>query len=113
MIRLFFVFLLCTTPALAQHNHDRFHWEYYLWSSQRAANCCNNIDCGAIPDNQVRETEIGTQILIAGQWCLVQKQHRLIRGKSPDWSTAHACISGVLDPNPCHRLLCFVGKPLF
>lgn len=110
------VLMLCMTPALAQHNHAQYHSEYELWSSRKAngGSCCSDRDCGALKDSEVREDDGGTSVLISGQWCPVLSIHLLTRGKSPDWTVAHACI---LPPrpfiNPCDRLMCFVEAAKF
>ena len=101
-------------PALAQHNHAAGHSDYIDWRSIRAPHsCCDNRDCGNIPDSEVRETATGTQVRISGTWCPVLREHYLTRGKSPDWDTAHVCIQPISPYNvadPCGRLLCFTGK---
>lgn len=102
--------LLWSGCALAQHNHGAGHGEYQGWSSRKTANCCDNRDCGSLRDDEVRETETGTQVLIAGQWCPVLQMHRLVKGKSPDWSSAHACVQPNPTQQPCDRLLCFTNK---
>ena len=80
--------LLFTTQATAQHNHAEGHNEYATWASQKANNCCNNMDCGVLNDDEWRETSEGTQVKISGQWCPVLPEHFIIRGKSPDWRGA-------------------------
>lgn len=102
--------LLCAAPAYAQHNHGAGHDEYQGWSSQKVNNCCNNQDCGVLKDDEIRETQTGTQVRIDGQWCPVERRHFLIRGKSPDWSAPHACVSRSTYQEPCERLLCFTPK---
>lgn len=97
-------------PAQAQHNHAQGHGEYQNWSSRKTANCCNDRDCGILSDHEIRETPTGTEVLIGGEWCPVLPEHRLIRGKSPDWSWAHACINPAEYVPACGRLLCFTPK---
>lgn len=99
-------------PASAQHNHHLGHAEgYHDWTSLRApSSCCNERDCGSLKASEHRETDTGPEILIGGQWCPVLQKHRLTRGKSPDWSTPHACIQIGTPYNteaPCERLLCY------
>jgi hypothetical protein len=70
----------------------------------------------AFGDNEWRETSEGTEVKISGRWCLVLPEHRIIRGKSPDWSKAHACVQPDVKystgrKTPCERLLCFSGVP--
>ncbi len=102
-----------TAPALAQHNHERGHADYQSWASGRTGNCCNNQDCGTLNDDEVREGPGGTEIKIDGEWCPVLREHYIVRGKSPDWNVAHACVGHsnyYLSLPPCERLLCFSGK---
>jgi hypothetical protein len=106
--------LLFATDAMPQHNHAEGHNEYATWASHKATNCCNNMDCGALNDDEWRETPEGTQVKISGQWCPVLPEHFIIRGKSPDWSKAHACVQPDVKystgrKTPCERLLCFSG----
>ena len=110
--------LLFTTQATAQHNHAEGHNEYATWASQKANNCCNNMDCGVLNDDEWRETSEGTQVKISGQWCPVLPEHFIIRGKSPDWSKAHVCVQPDVNystgrKTPCERLLCFSGTPKY
>ena len=48
--------LLLATDAMAQHNHAEGHNEYATWASHKATNCCNNMDCGVLNDDEWRET---------------------------------------------------------
>jgi hypothetical protein len=110
--------LLSLIPALAraQHNHDAGHAEYQDWASERTSNCCNNQDCGALNDDEWRETTRGTEIRIKGKWCPVKKEHFIFKGRSPDWQHAHACVQNRDTYQPaddCDRLLCFTGAPRF
>jgi hypothetical protein len=100
--------LALALPAFAQHNHGAGHDVYQGWASQKVANCCNNQDCGALNDDEVRETTTGTEVRIDDQWCPVLHQHHLIKGKSPDWNTPHACVRRYGEG--CDRLLCYTGK---
>ncbi len=103
-------FLLFMAGVSAQHNHSAGHSEYQGWSSGKVGNCCDDRDCGALRDDDVRETQTGPQVRIDGQWCPVQRQHYLTRGKSPDWSVPHACVSVQPAADPCDRLLCFTPR---
>jgi hypothetical protein len=98
-------------PANAQHNHGAGHSDYQGWASQLVGNCCDNRDCGSLKQTEHRETETGPQVLIDGEWCPVLKQHYVIRGKSPNWETPHACIriKSPYSPGGCERLLCYMG----
>jgi len=63
-----------------------------------------------------RETTQGDEVKILGQWCPVKAEHYIIKGKSPDWTKAHACVARGADhmySNPCDRLLCFTGMPSY
>ena len=102
------VFVVST--ARAQHNHAAGHDEYRGWSSQKTGNCCNNQDCGALSDDQHRETAIGAEVLIEGEWCPVLREHYLTRGRSPDWNVVHACVRKHATVPPCEKLLCYSGK---
>jgi hypothetical protein len=104
--------------ASAQHNHAGGHNVYKTWASKKTDNCCNNQDCGALREDEWRETVGGTEVKVSGQWCPVRFEHFLISGKSPDWSRAHACIQPDVKystgrKSPCERLLCFAGMPKF
>lgn len=103
-------FLLLMSGVSAQHNHSSGHGEYQGWASGKVANCCDTRDCGELRESEVRETDNGTQVRIDGQWCPVLRQHYLVRGKSPDWSVPHACVSQSPHADPCERLLCFTPK---
>ncbi len=94
-------------PVQAQHNHNAGHGDYQGWSSQKVTNCCDDRDCGELKDDEIRQTETGPQVLISGQWCPVLREHYLVKGKSPDWSVAHACVTR--SGEGCNRLLCFSG----
>jgi hypothetical protein len=104
--------------ASAQHHHAGGHDAYRTWASQKTDNCCNKQDCGALRDDEWRETVAGPEVRISGQWCPVRTEHFLVSGKSPDWSRAHACIQPDVKystgrKTPCERLLCFAGTPKF
>ena len=105
-------FLAC--GAQAQHNHAQGHNEYSGWSSLKTGNCCNNQDCGDLADNEWREKDGRVEIEILGAWCPVNQEHYVVKGKSPDWTRAHACVNknpNATFANPCDRLLCFMGIP--
>lgn len=106
--------LAFTTLANAQHNHAQGHNIYQGWSSQKTSNCCNNDDCGDLLDDEWRETATGTEIKVLDQWCPVLQEHYITKGKSPDWTKAHACVNKNINFSPasvCDRLLCFSGLP--
>lgn len=112
-----FALLILLSAALADdqsYMHAQGHNDYRNWSSQKIQNCCNNQDCRAYRDDEWRETDNGQELLIDGEWCPVLQEHRLIRGKSPNWETAHACVRPKMPGSnvaPCDRFLCFVGVP--
>jgi hypothetical protein len=97
--------------ANAQHNHDEGHPDYQNWASGKTSNCCNDKDCGDLNEDETREGDKGTKVLILKKWCPVKAEHYIIKGKSPDWNKPHACVNhlGYYD-DPCDRLLCFAGK---
>ena len=96
--------------ALAQHEHARGHDDYAAWASGKTGHCCNDQDCGALADDEWREAGAGPEIRIAGEWCPVRREHFIIRGRSPDWNVAHACVLKNEHVPACERLLCFAGK---
>ena len=111
-----------TNARAQQHDHAQYHNVYQGWASKLTSYCCNNQDCGIVDDEAVEDTPSGTLIYIDGEWCPVKQEHRVIVGRSPDWTHAHACIQpnlqnysnmdGTVGPKPpCERLLCFMGKP--
>ncbi len=102
--------VLLVMPASAQQNHERHHDDYKSWSSTKTSNCCNNQDCGTLADEDVRNTPTGTEVKIDGEWCPVKPEHFIVKGKSPDWNVAHACILQTKAVATCDRLLCFSGK---
>lgn len=104
--------MLLIDRAAAQHNHSAGHADYQSWASKKIGNCCNNQDCGELKDDEWRQTSKGTEVRIDGQWCPVERQHWIIKGKSPDWNKAHACVGSApywKEQPPCERLLCFSG----
>jgi hypothetical protein len=109
-----FLVALATRDVRAQHNHAAGHNDYAGWSSQKVGDCCNNQDCGELNDDEWRESAAGAEVKIDGQWCPVLQEHFIIKGKSPDWTHAHACVRKHYEGNnetPCQRLLCFAGAP--
>lgn len=112
-MRKLLLLLALTVEVSAQEHHAQGHGEYQNWSSQKTANCCNNQDCGVLGNDDVRETNAGTEVRIGVVWCPVEQKHFITRGKSPDWNNPHACINKNPDyqaTNVCDRLLCFAGK---
>lgn len=98
--------------AMAQHNHEQGHGYYQGWASQKTQNCCNNDDCGDLEEGEWRHGKEGDEILIKDQWCPVQQEHYVIKGKSPNGERAHACVNKKTQyVNPCDALLCFMGVP--
>ena len=111
---------LASTIAFAQENHAAGHNEYQGWASRKTGNCCSNQDCGILTQDKWRNADAGTEVKIDDQWCPVEYQHFIFRGKSPDASHAHACVRKhpIINGMPvketqvetCDRLLCFVGE---
>jgi hypothetical protein len=105
-------FMLSATCSNAQHGHEDGHLDYENWSSKKTANCCNNEDCGYLASDEWRQNIQGDEVKIQNQWCPVKPEHYITKGKSPDWTKAHACIAkGGSYANVCDRLLCFAGMP--
>ncbi len=108
---------LCGPIVHAQHaGHDQGHYEYKEWSSLRTWNCCDDKDCNFLNEDEVRETPVGTEILVKAKdheptWCPVKKEHFLTHGKSPDWNKPHACvITSTSYTDPCQAFLCYVPR---
>ena len=97
-------------PAKAQHNHERGHNDYQGWASGKTPNCCNNMDCGTLKSDEVMQGPSGPLVKIDGEWCPVLPQHYVIKGKSPDWNSPHACINHSPALQGCNKLLCFMGQ---
>lgn len=94
------------------YTHAQGHNVYRYWYSQKTGNCCNDQDCHPLKDTEWREDAEGPSVLIRGEWCPVQQQHYVIKGKSPNWEVPHACINDrTANMPPCERLLCFMGTP--
>lgn len=110
-MRTLILLLALSAPAFAQHNHAQGHSDYLGWSSRKTPNCCNNQDCGALTNEDYRQTNAGIEVKIGIDWCPVKPEHFLIRGKSPDWNTPHACVNKSFSWHGklCDRLLCFTG----
>jgi hypothetical protein len=97
---------------MAQHNHDEGHPDYSQWQSLKTTNCCNSNDCGFLNDDEWRQGPAGVEIKIRDKWCLVRPMHYIIKGKSPGWTHAHACVVKLGNfSNDCDRLPCFAGVP--
>lgn len=104
------------TPAAAQEHHERHHATYQSWVNGEGRNCCNDQDCGELPDADLRTSKDGYEVRIEGKWCPVLPHHYLKKGNAPNWSTAHVCVlrpNAYLPQDPCERFLCFQPKPLF
>jgi hypothetical protein len=62
---------------------------------------------------ELEAERLGEPIVEAGHHAEhpVKPEHYIIKGKSPDWNKAHACINHKsFYTNPCDALLCFTGK---
>jgi len=101
-----------SSSALAQEHHAQFHDVYQNWMNKADQNCCHNQDCGVMKPEDVDDTGEAIKVRINGEWCPVKDFMMLKKGKSPDWSVAHACIDRrTTEMKACDRLLCFAGKP--
>jgi hypothetical protein len=106
------VIVLFASYSHAEHAHDEGHDDYSGWSSKKTANCCNSNDCGYLKEDEWRETPQATEVKILGKWCPVKPEHYITKGKSPDRTKAHACVTqGGYYQDNCERLLCFSGMP--
>ena len=96
-------------------SHEAHGVNYNNWVNGLDKGCCNNQDCRAIGDDDVKYSPT-VVVQIEGQWCPVLSHHYLKKGNAPDWSSSHVCVQvkGMYTPeDPCARLLCFQPKPLF
>lgn len=104
-------------PALAQINHHLDHGNYKNWVNQAGRECCNNQDCGKLPEVNERTGIDGRiEVRIGETWCPILKHHYLKSGNAPDWSTSHVCVLKAVPwqiISPCDRLLCYQPKPSF
>lgn len=112
------VVLLAYWPfrAKAQDHHIQGHDAYQEWASKRTQNRCHGTehggDCRHLMDSELRESEEGYEVKIGIKWCPVKEEHVITKGRSADWSRAHACINQNTNyGDPCAALLCFVGPP--
>lgn len=116
-IGLALIYTVCVgyiSGAKAQEHHAQGHNEYQGWASNKTSNCCNNDDCGDLADDEWRENNGRIEIHILGAWCPVLSEHYVIKGRSPNWERAHACVNKNANwstADPCERLLCFMGTP--
>ena len=102
-------------------SHALGHAYYLNWVNRDHKGCCNDQDCSALPESRQRTVEGGAlEILVHGvgvakgqsAWCPVRSYHFLSKGNAPDWSTAHACVSGHYGgKTPCEQFICFQPKP--
>jgi hypothetical protein len=111
LLAILIVCLFGWTLAQAQHNHAAGHDEYKNWVSRDNAACCNRSDCGTVKPEDERIEGGQHQIKIEGTWCPIKPGMYLRTGKSPDWSSSHACVwpnwSG--DKDVCSRLKCYMA----
>jgi hypothetical protein len=98
--------------AWGQHNHAEGHDEYKNWFSRDGAACCNKSDCGTVKPEDERIENGQHQIKVENKWCPIKPGMYLRTGKSPDWSSSHACVwpdwSGN-NTDPCSRLKCYMS----
>jgi hypothetical protein len=104
--------------------HARWHAKYYInWVNKEGKGCCNNQDCGELPDGDQRVTSEGMiEVRIHGvgvasgqtAWCPVLLKHYLASGNAPNWNTAHICVSDYYHgKTPCEQLICYQPKPMY
>jgi hypothetical protein len=105
------------SPILVQHRHERNHSFYQSWANSaqpQPQGCCNNQDCGELPDADERTHQGQLQVRIEGEWCDVRPHHYLSKGNTPNWQTAHVCVTGYYGGRtPCEKLVCYQPKPGF
>lgn len=110
----FVVAFLITTAVQAQHNHAQHHASYQSWVNKQDKGCCDNRDCGELPDADERADGGVLAVKIEGQWCPVLPHHYLKRGNVPNASVSHVCVQKQVIPgdrSPCLRLLCYQPRP--
>lgn len=111
----FILILLLSSFALPQHNHAQYHPHYQNWVNRNGEGCCNDQDCGELPDNDERTVRGQLEVRVEGEWCPVLPKHYLRSGNVPNASVAHVCVwDQRAQPrmSPCERLLCYQPKPL-
>lgn len=106
-VLVFVVLLLILFSLSATHAHDGYH----NWKNQREQSCCNDKDCEPLAEDNERQTPVGIEVRVEGQWCPVLEHHYLRRGNAPDWSTSHVCVLRHVAGSPCDRLICFQPRP--
>lgn len=115
------VVLLFGTEAGGRHNHAHHHDVYQGWENGLDQGCCNDQDCGQLPDADERTDAGKLEVRIEGEWCPVLPHHYLKKGNVPNASVAHVCVlkpivddySGAPDPRgPCERFICYQPRPL-
>lgn len=103
-------------PVRAQQNHHHHHSDYQNWVNKKGEGCCNNQDCGEVPDGAERETKGSLEVHVEGQWCPVLPHHYLRQGNVPNADRSHVCVWHPASrpdlPHPCQRLLCYQPRPL-
>lgn len=112
------LFLVLDGVALAhaQHNHAQNHDTYQNWVNGNGRGCCNDQDCGELPEGNERTIAGQIEVRVEGQWCPIKPFHYLKKGNAPNWSTSHVCVDHLYEQDqrtPCERLLCYQPKPLF
>lgn len=77
------------------------HWHYTDLRNAAGELCCNDKDCSPIPNEAVRVTRNGYEVLFKGEFTPVAEGRVLI---SPD-GRFHACIWG-------GQVKCFLAPPM-
>lgn len=105
-------FILSARADDDSYRHARGHGHYKEWASGLTSNCCDERDCRDYADDEVRVTPTGDKELNIGdgQWCPVTPLHYVVRGKSPDATSYHACVIPNYNADPCERFKCFMDK---
>lgn len=108
------LFMLSAKPSLAQSHHDHHHAFYQGWVNKDGKGCCNDQDCGELPEGDERETGGVLEVKVEGQWCPVLPKHYLGKGNVPNASVSHVCVlrkSEAYPGGPCERFICYQPQP--
>lgn len=112
--------VFASASSSSSQHHAQYHNSYQSWVNNDNKGCCNNADCDEIKDEKVREEGGKIEVFVEGvgvatgqsAWCPVLHSHYLKKGNAPNWSSAHACITGYYGgTTPCAQFICFQPKP--